>query len=78
MMPKIARKTLGLADGSFSHIGIDCHALAFRGEMKKLCKVSPEPDWLPAPGETSLCAVARKIVREMRSQSASSVNGMSG
>jgi len=32
MMPKIARKTLGLADGSFSHIGIDCHALAFRGE----------------------------------------------
>lgn len=32
MMPKIARKTLGLADGSFSHIGIEGHALAFRGE----------------------------------------------
>ena len=32
MMPKIARKTLGLADGSFSHIGIEGHALVFRGE----------------------------------------------
>lgn len=32
MMPKIARKTLGLADGSFSHIGIEGHAIAFRGE----------------------------------------------
>jgi hypothetical protein len=32
MMPKIARKTLGLADGSFSHVGIEGHALVFRGE----------------------------------------------
>jgi len=32
MMPKIARKTLGLADGSFSHIGIEGHAITFRGE----------------------------------------------
>jgi hypothetical protein len=32
MMPKIARKTLGLADGSFSHVGIDGHAVVFRGE----------------------------------------------
>jgi len=32
MMPKIARKRLGLADGSFSRIGIENHGLAFRGE----------------------------------------------
>jgi len=32
MMPKIARKTLGLADGSFSHIGIEGHGILFRGE----------------------------------------------
>lgn len=32
MMPKIARKTLGLADGSFSTISIENHGLAFRGE----------------------------------------------
>ena len=31
MMPKIARKTLGLRDGSFSRIEIDYHALVFRG-----------------------------------------------
>ncbi|NJN14499.1 MAG: DUF4388 domain-containing protein [Planctomycetes bacterium] len=32
MMPKIARKTLGLADGSFSHISVDYHGLVFHGE----------------------------------------------
>ncbi len=32
MMPKIARKTLGLADGSFSHITVENHGLVFRGE----------------------------------------------
>ena len=32
MMPKITRKTLGLADGSFSHIGIEGHSLVFQGE----------------------------------------------
>ncbi|HEX5138095.1 MAG TPA: DUF4388 domain-containing protein [Planctomycetota bacterium] len=32
MMPKIARKALGLADGSFSHLGIEGHAITFRGE----------------------------------------------
>lgn len=31
MMPKIVRKTLGLADGSFSTIGIENHGLVFRG-----------------------------------------------
>lgn len=32
MMPKIVRKTIGLADGSFSRIGIEYHSLQFRGE----------------------------------------------
>ena len=32
MMPKIARKTLGLADDSFSHIGIQHSSLVFTGE----------------------------------------------
>jgi hypothetical protein len=32
MMPKIARKTLGLSDGSFSRICIEHHSLVFRGE----------------------------------------------
>jgi hypothetical protein len=32
MMPKICRKTLGLADGSFSRISIDNHALMFHGQ----------------------------------------------
>lgn len=32
MMPKIARKTLGLADGSFSCIQIEGHNLSFGGE----------------------------------------------
>ncbi len=32
MMPKIVRKTLGLADGSFSTIGIENHGLLFRGD----------------------------------------------
>ncbi len=32
MMPKIVRKTLGLADGSFSRIAISHHALTFQGE----------------------------------------------
>ena len=32
MMPKIARKTLGLSDGSFSRIVIEHHSLVFRGE----------------------------------------------
>ena len=32
MMPKIARKTLGLRDGSFSRIEIDYHSLVFRGD----------------------------------------------
>lgn len=32
MMPKIARKTLGLADGSFSRISIESNSLVFRGE----------------------------------------------
>jgi hypothetical protein len=32
MMPKIARKTIGLADGSFSRIGFEGHLLVFRGE----------------------------------------------
>lgn len=31
MMPKIARKALGLADGSFSRIVIEANAIAFRG-----------------------------------------------
>ena len=32
MMPKIARKTLGLRDGSFSRILIEGHTLSFRGD----------------------------------------------
>ncbi|MGH7162519.1 MAG: DUF4388 domain-containing protein [Planctomycetota bacterium] len=32
MMPKIARKTLGLQDGTFSHITIEGNALALRGQ----------------------------------------------
>jgi hypothetical protein len=32
MMPKIARKTLGLADGTFSTISIENHGLTFRGD----------------------------------------------
>ena len=32
MMPKIARKALGLADGSFSRIVVEGNALAFRGD----------------------------------------------
>jgi len=32
MMPKIARKTLGLADGGFSRIAVEGDALAFRGD----------------------------------------------
>jgi len=32
MMPKITRKTLGLADGSFSCIEIEYHSLIFRGQ----------------------------------------------
>jgi len=32
MMPKIARKTLGLKDGSFSRIAIEHHSLIFCGE----------------------------------------------
>jgi hypothetical protein len=32
MMPKICRKTLGLADGSFSRIYIQSHTLTFHGE----------------------------------------------
>lgn len=32
MMPKIARKTLGLVDGSFSRIQIEANSLVFRGD----------------------------------------------
>lgn len=32
MLPKIARKTLGLADGSFSRVAIEGHTLLFSGE----------------------------------------------
>ena len=32
MMPKIARKTLGLADGTFSRIEIEHHSLVFKGD----------------------------------------------
>ena len=32
MLPKIARKTIGLADGSFSRISIMYHSLLFHGE----------------------------------------------
>lgn len=32
MMPKIARKTLGLRDGSFSHLAVEANAFVFRGE----------------------------------------------
>ena len=32
MMPKIARKTLGLKDGTFSRVAIEHHGLVFQGE----------------------------------------------
>ena len=48
------------------------------GEKKMLCRMSPKPDWLPAPGWTSLCQITGRIVRVIRFQSLFSENGMTG
>ena len=48
------------------------------GEKKKLCTVSPRPNWLPAVGKMSSWPMIGTIVREIRFQSALIETGITG